>query len=418
MSSKKQYPTKAYMRFVVYIVMSCFAFFYRIKRKIPKEVKELKPPYLLLGNHVGFWDPFIVGNFLPHYTHFVSSDAAFRNPIFNFFLTRLGTIPKKKNMRDSQVIRDIVSVIRQGENVGVFPEAVRNWDGSSFALDKSIIKLIKLLKVPVIVPILKGMNLFNPRWSPHLRRTKLQVDYTLLFTKDEISNLSEDQLFERLSKTLKHDEVEYQKKHKNPIRSEKRAEFINHALYICPECNAIDSFKVEGNDFKCSKCEYEIHINKYGFFEVLSDNKLYFDNIRDWNKWQEPWLLKYVNGKVKNAFEGVIFKDVLSNVYHTKSKGKPDFIGTANIELYVDRIEINFTANIENLIINFDDLQTINPQVSEMLEIFYNGEAYRIIGHEKGVSALKWEVALNAIWRIQDQETKLSPYIDSSWLLE
>lgn len=416
MSRKKQYPTKAYMRFVVYIVMSCFAFYYRIKRKIPKEVKTLKPPYLLLGNHVGFWDPFIVGNFLPHYTHFVSSDAAFRNPIFSFFLTRLGTIPKKKNMRDSQVIRDIVSVIRQDENVGVFPEAVRNWDGSSFPLDRSIIKLIRLLKVPVVVPILKGMNLFNPRWSPHLRRTKLEVEYTLLFTKDDFLNLNEDQLFEKLSNTLKHDEVEHQRKHKNPIYSKKRAEFISHALYVCPKCYAIDSFAVAENDFKCLECNYEIHIDEFGFFETPSDNKLFFDNIRDWNKWQEPWLLKFINDKVKNSFEGIIFKDVLSNVFHTKSKGKPDFIGTADIELYVNRIEINFTSERENLIINFDDLQTINPQVSEMLEIFYNGEAYRVTGHKKGVSALKWEVALNSIWRIQGQENKLSPYIDSSWL--
>jgi len=416
MSNKKQYPTKAYMRFVVYIVMSCFAAFYRIKRKIPKEVKDLKPPYLLLGNHVGFWDPFIAGNFLPYYTHFVSSDAAFRNPVFKFFLTRLGTIPKKKNMRDSQVIRDIVSVIRQGENVGVFPEAVRNWDGSSFPLDKSIVKLIKLLKVPVVVPILKGMNLFNPRWAPKLRRTKLEVDYTLLFTKEDILNLDEDKLFKRLSETLKHDEVEHQRKHKNHIHSEKRAEFINHALYICPDCHSIDSFIAAGNNFKCSKCKFEIHIDTFGFFKVLENRELYFDSIRDWNRWQQVWLLKYVKDKVDSEFKELIFIDELSKVFHTKSKGKPDFIGTANIELYTDRIEIKFISNNKNLIINFDDLQTINPQVNEMMEIFYDGEAYRVNGGRNGISALKWEVALNAIWRIQGQENKLSPYIDSSWL--
>lgn len=416
MSSKKHYPTKLYIRFLVFLVMSWFTFFYRIKRKIPKEVTKLKPPYLILGNHVGFWDPFIVGDAFPHYVHFVSSDAAFRNPIFNFFLTRLGTIPKKKNMRDSQVIRDIVSVIRQGENVGIFPEAVRNWDGSSFPLDRSIIKLIRLLKVPVVVPILKGMNLFNPRWAPNLRRTKLEVDYTVLFTKDDIKNLDEDQLFEKLSETLKHDEVEHQKKYKNRIYSNKRAEFINHALYICPDCYAIDSFSAAGNDFKCSKCNYEIHIDGFGFFVVPSNKKLYFDNIRDWNKWQEPWLLDYVKQKVENGFYGILFEDELSNVFHTKSKGKPDFIGIADIALYIDRIEINFVTDKDNLIINFDDLQTINPQTGEKLEIYYQGEAYRITGNKNGVSALKWEVALNAIWRLKGQRTKLSPYIETGWL--
>ena len=385
---------------------------------MPEEVKNVKSPYLLLGNHVGFWDPFIVGNFLPHYTHFVSSDAAFRNPIFSFFLTRLGTIPKKKNMRDSQVIRDIVSVIRQGENVGIFPESVRNWAGSSFPLDRSIIKLIKLLKVPVIVPILKGMNLFNPRWSPHLRRTKLEVEYTLLFTAEDIKNLSEEEMFEKLSQTLKHDEVDFQRKHKNQIHSKKRAEYINHTLFVCPHCHSIDSFFAEGNNFNCTKCDYAIHIDDYGFFKSQNRNELVFDNIRDWYNWQEKWLLEHIAKKVKDGFSEVIFKDELSNVFHTKEKGKPDFIGKANIELFIDRIEIKFVSHKENLIINFVDLQTINPQVGEMLEIFYNGEAYRVTGHNKGVSALKWEVALNAIWRLLGQETKLSTYIDSKWLIK
>ena len=383
---------------------------------MPEEVENVKSPYLLLGNHVGFWDPFIVGNFLPHYTHFVSSDAAFRNPFFSFFLTRLGTIPKKKNMRDSQVIRDIVSVIRQGENVGVFPESVRNWAGSSFPLDKSIIKLIKLLKVPVIVPILKGMNLFNPRWSPHLRRTKLEVEYTLLFTAEDVKNLNEEEMFKKLSTTLKHDEVDFQRKHKNRIHSNKRAEYINHTLFVCPHCHSIDSFFAKGNNFNCTKCDYAIHIDEYGFFQSQNEIQLVFDNIRDWFNWQEKWLLEHIAEKVRNGFTKVIFMDELSNVFHTKEKGKPDFIGKANIELFIDRIEIKYVSHKENLIINFDDLQTINPQVGEMLEIFYKGEAYRVTGHKKGVSALKWEIALNAIWRLQGQETKLSTYIDSKWL--
>ncbi len=418
MSNNKHFPAKTYMRFIVYVIMSCFAFFYKIKKRMPKEVKNVKPPYLLLSNHVGFWDPFIVGNFLPHFTRFVSSDAAFRNPIFRFFLTRLGTIPKKKNMRDSQVIRDVVSVMREGNSVGIFPEAVRNWAGSSFPLDKSIIKLIKLLDVPVIVPILKGMNLFNPRWSPHLRRTKLEVDYSLLFTADEVKNMNEEEMFKKLSKTLKHDEVDYQRAHKNQIFSNKRAEYINHALFVCPHCNAIGSFYAGENNFNCTKCDYAIHIDEYGFFESMNEKALKFDNIRDWYNWQEEWLLKYIEEKVKNKFDDIIFKDKSSKVFHTKSKGKPDFIGTADIELFIDRIEIKFISHKENLIFNFDDLQTINPQVNEMLEIFINGQAYRVIGNKKGVSALKWEIALNAIWKLQGHENKLSPYINSKFLLK
>lgn len=414
-NNSRVFPTKLYIRFIVHIVSFLFTRFFNIRKNMPVEVKKLKSPYLLLSNHIGFWDPFLAGFFLPNYTHFVSSDAAFRNPFFKFFLTRLGTIPKKKNMRDSQVIRNIVTVIKQGENVGLFPEAVRNWAGSSFYIDPSIVKLIKLLKVPVIVSVFKGMNLFNPRWSPKLRKTKVVVDYHLLLTAHDIKNLSEDEIYAKLASTLKHDEVEYQRNHMNIIRSEKRAEYISYTLYVCPECEAIDSFYCKGNDFHCTKCKYSIHIDKYGFFSNNEEGKLYFHNIRDWYSWEEKWLLKYISNLVKSNHKGIIFSDCDSKIYHSVNE-KSEYLGEADVKLFIDKIELDFKDKSKNLELNFDDLKTINPQVSEILEIYYKNEAYRIVGKEKGVSALKWEVALNAIWRLKGQTSKLSSYIDSSFL--
>lgn len=415
-NNPKAFPTKLYIRFLVHVVLILFTRFFNIRKNMPLEVKKLKSPYLLLSNHIGFWDPFLAGFFLPNYTHFVSSDAAFRNPFFKFFLTRLGTIPKKKNMRDSQVIRNIATVIKQGENVGLFPEAVRNWAGSSFYIDPSIVKLIKLLKVPVIVSVFKGMNLFNPRWSPKLRKTKVVVDYHLLLTADDVKNLSEDEIYNKLSSTLIHDEVEYQRKQMNIIGSEKRAEFISYTLYVCPECEAIDSFISEKNNFHCSNCNYSVHINKYGFFEVEDDIKLFFDNIRDWYNWEEKYLLNYIADLVNNEDKTVIFADKNSKIYRSNENGKTRFIGLADISLFIDRIELNFIETGQLITLEFDVLKTINPQVNETLEIYYGDEAYRIIGEKMGISALKWEVALNAIWRLKGQTNKLSSYIDSSFL--
>lgn len=415
-NKSKAFPTKLYIRFVVHIILIFFTRFFNIRKNMPQEVKKLKSPYLLLSNHIGFWDPFLAGFFLPHYTHFVSSDAAFRNPFFKFFLTRLGTIPKKKNMRDSQVIRSIASVIKQGENVGLFPEAVRNWAGKSFYIHPSIVKLIKLLKVPVVVTVFKGMNLFNPRWSGELRKTKVIIDYQLLFTIDDIKNLSEDEIYRKLSSALKHDEVEYQRKQMNVIKSEKRAEFISYTLYVCPDCEAIDSFVSKKNSFYCANCNYSVHINKYGFFEPASKNKMYFDNIRDWYYWEEKYLLKYISKLVNKGDEKVIFTDKNSKVFHSTKSEKTNFIGFADISLFIDRIELNFKETKQLITLDFDILKTINPQVNETLEIYYSEDAYRIIGEKKGISALKWEVALNAIWRLKGQTNKLSSYIDSSFL--
>jgi len=408
----KLYPAKLYIRFLAFIYFNYFLWRNRIRKNMPEEVRKLKAPYLVLGNHVGFWDPFVTGTFLPEFTRFVASDAAFRTPIFRFFLTRTGTIPKKKNIRDTKVIRDIIAVIRQGDNVGIFPEAVRNWSGTGFPIDPSIVKLIRLLKVPVVVPVLKGMNLFNPRWSVKMRRTRVLVDYNLLFTAQQIQELSEEEIYDRLLNTIHHDEVEYQRKAMVPVRSKRKAEHISHALYVCPDCQSIDSFRCKGNDFRCEKCGYDIHINQFGFFERISEGKLYYDNIRDWYNWEEKYLADLVAEKFESRSTDVIFEDKASSVLYGETDIDLQYKGVADILLYIDRIVIKYFDLAEE-ILNFDDLQTINPQVYERLEIYYNNQAYRVIGGRPGVSALKWEVAVNTIWKKLGQQTKLSPYINS-----
>ncbi len=410
MKSKKIYPTSRIIRVLVYLLFTSFIRYYRIKKKMPEEVKKLKAPYLVLTNHVGFWDPFVAGHFLPHFTHFVSSDAVFRNPLLRFFLTRLGTIPKKKNIRDSQVIRDIVGVIRQGENVGIFPEAVRNWSGASSPMDPSIGKLIKLLKVPVVVPVLKGMSLMHPRWSFKLRPYPMEVEYKLLFTKEEVAKLDSQSLFEELTKGMMHDEVDYQRQRMQKINYSKRAEHIGHALYLCPECHAIDSFRAHKNDFSCEKCNYSIHIDEYGFFERNGEGKLYFDNIRDWFNWEEKAFVQYVREMYHKNAQQAILMDKKMEVFKNESSGKLVSIGLADILLYPNKIILDFYER-EALEFNFKDLKTINPQTQERLEIFYGNEAYRIVGIRPGVSALKWEVAANVIWKEMGLDAKRVPYI-------
>ncbi len=405
----KVYPTNWIIRAFVFIFFTFFAWRYKIKKRMPSEVKSLKPPYLVLGNHVGFWDPFVAGNFLPHFIHFVSSDVAFSNPAFGFFLTRLGTIPKKKNVRDTKVIRDIIAVIRQGECVGIYPEAVRNWAGSNFPIDPSIAKLIKMLQVPVVVPKLQGMNLFNPRWSKKLRHTRVLVDYSLLFTKSDILESSLTEIHTKLSHAIKHDEVEYQRTAQVRIRSKVMAEHISHALYVCPQCHGIDTFICKGNLFKCHNCQYDIEINSYSFFERISSGTLYFDNIRDWYYWQEDFLIQMMIRKLKERFSEPVFADKSSEVF-VGQDGRFISMGRADASLFIDRIEFAFELK-EKLIMNYDDLLTINPQVNERLEILYKDQAYRVVGARDGVSALKWEVAVNAIWRELGQNHKLSPYI-------
>ncbi len=194
------------------------------------------------------------------------------------------------------------------------------------------------------------------------------------------------------------------------INSDSRAEYINHALYLCPNCLSIDSFVAFGNDFHCKQCGYSIHIDDYGFFSRNGNGNVHFDNIRDWFNWEEKTFIQIILEEYNRQNHEALFTDKNMRIYKNNLSGKLVEIGMANVSLYIDKIIVDFFDR-ESLEFNLCDLQTINPQTKERLEIYYNKEAYRVEGTQPGVSALKWEVAVNTIWKEMGLDSKMVPYI-------
>jgi len=399
-----------FMRFALRAIMFLFTKIFGIKANVPTEVKKLKGPFLLLSNHLGIFDPFVVGYFIKEPVQFVSSDAAFHTPFMRWFLTNLGVIKKKKNIRDSQMIRDLLTVIKRGNAVGIFPEGTRSWTGSTLPIDPSIGKLVKLLNVPVVTSKMKGMQLFNPRWYPKIRPTKVVIDYHLTISEQQLKDFNQEEIVLRILEDLNHDEVDYQKERKQKIHSSHRAEYINHVLFLCPECRSIDQFRVDKNDFCCSICDNKTHINQFSFFESDNGEKLKFDNIRDWFNWQAKELRKLVRGKFENKSSEAIFYNDKMVLFEEEG---PDFkeFGSGRLSFYIDRIVFeSIDGNSKELLIS--DIQTISPQLRERIELFYKGKALRIVGEERGVSGVKWEIATNTIWRLTDEKFKVSSYFN------
>lgn len=399
-----------YMKGVLAILRG-FLFVYTrifsIRSNISPEVKKLKAPYLLLANHVGTWDPFVVGSFLDPPIHFVSSDAVFRDRFMRMLLTRLGVIPKKKNVKDTLVIRKMISCIRNENCIGLFPEASRSWTGRTMNIDSSTAKLVKLLNVPVVCAKMKGMQLFNPRWGTMLRKTKVEIDFELSLWPEKIKDLSESEIIEIIRKDLYHNEVEYQRKHMNKLHSSFRAEYISYVLFTCPTCNSVGKIESHRNDFHCISCKGKWHIDPYGFFKGR-DHKTKFDNIIDWYDWQQNYFTSFIQRHIDAGNSDSIFSDDNMKVFKEKNKGFRR-VGKCKMYFFIDRIELHY-KNGEVEILNLDQIQTLSPQLRERIEITHDGQAIRIVGKKKGVSGLKWEMACNTVWKNKGQGYKLSTY--------
>lgn len=399
------------LRWALKGVMFIFIRWFGIKPEINSDVKNLKGPFLLLSNHIGLFDPFLIGYFLKEPVQFVSSDAVFHNPFMRWFLNHLGVIKKKKNIRDTQMVRDLVTVIKRGNAVGIFPEGTRSWTGQTLPIDASIGKLAKLLDIPVVCVQLKGMQLFNPRWFPKVRSTRVKVAYHLSFSSEQLRQLDSNEITQQLRSDLFHDEVTYQEQHQNRIRSNRRAEFINHVIFLCPNCQAIGQFYAQNNHFGCKTCGKEHFVNTLSFFETIDQTQPAFVNIRDWFEWQKNQLEKLVSDHFLSKYDTPLFFDE-DMIFYEEDGIDFKEVGVGRLSFFSTKIVFANDWTTRELL--FTDIQTISPQLKERIELFYLGKALRIVGVKRGVSGVKWEIATNAIWRLTQQEHKISTYFNKT----
>jgi len=353
---------------------------------------QYTPPYIVLPNHVMFSDPFIIAAILPHPVSWVTSDTQFRGRFARFFLSLVGAIPKTKFRSDLESVKHIMKRLKSGGVVGIYPEGRRNWDGHSMPILYPTAKLLRALKVPVVVPIVKGGYLAEPRWSRKRRKARVFIEFKHGFKAEEFKQLSVDEIYGKMTRLLEYDEYDFLRASNLVVRSKRRAENLELALFICPECKSIAKMKSHFSMFSCTECGYAVHFNQYGFLEKRSD-KLYFDTIRDWNVWQLSYLKELLD---RNSSEGdvtPVFQD--GPVWMLEGKRnkplKKMHIGT--VSMFSDRISF-LTGSGDVMAFHIPDIESINVQSGERLEFFYGGKLLRFRFLSKLVSAYKWLAAV------------------------
>ncbi len=408
---EKDYRIKKSHRLLADLLFGGMSRLYGIRAEIPEEVRQLSGPFLFLANHVGTYEPFLYYYFLQKPIHFVASEGVMQDPFMAWLLKGFGVIAKKKNRRDSKVIREMLQLSRAGHSIGLFPEGNRTWTGNTLYYEPSIAKLIKRMNVPVITARSKGMLLFNPRWAGRLRKTPVRLEYRLIFDREGIAASGEDEIYEKISRALAHDEWEWQRSKRNRIKSRHRAEYLETFLFLCPRCEHTGSLRSRGNEVHCKHCGLHIHVDEYGFFQFEAGSKRRFGNARDWFAWQMGAFEKQLNHALSRKVSEPLFIDPSMHFFEFGSD-KVKKYGPAEVRTYIDRIEVHPEKGGAR-VFRFEHIDAISTELHERLELHAGGRSFRLHGRKPGVSSLKYEIAANIIWKKQGSEHKLSAYLKS-----
>jgi 1-acyl-sn-glycerol-3-phosphate acyltransferase len=161
----------------------------------------------------------------------------------------------------------IVEVIRKQKGaVGIYPEGQASWDGGSLPLYASTAKLLRLLKAPVLLAKTHGGYLSLPRWTKFRRRGKIVLEFSILFSPEDLKTLAPAVIHERLEAGIFHDETAWEEKNRIVFAHPRRAENLELALFMCPACSSVSAMKSSDTRIFCSSCGFGLEFDEYGRF--------------------------------------------------------------------------------------------------------------------------------------------------------
>lgn len=315
------------------------------KYKIEKIGMEgLKPPYMVLSNHMYFIDFELAAMVTtPHrVNNVVNLDGYYRRP---WLMELIGAIGTRKFTMDLHLIKSIAKVLKRGDVMCMYPEARYSPCGTLSYIPESVGKLIRMNKVPVVAIVHHGNHLHSPFWNfRKKRRVPLYTTATQILTAEQAATLPVEEINAIVRKALWYDDYQYQKENGILITEPYRAEGMHKILYQCPHCMTESKMSSAGTELFCTACGKRWNLNEDGTLSAL-EGGTEFSHVPDWFEWEREQVKQQVeNGTYR-------FEDDV-DVYSQPRCWRFIHLGAAHL--------------------------THDPENGFVLEGFYRGKPYRV----------------------------------------
>ena len=346
---------------------------------------KLQGNHLVLSNHVTMFDPFFVAASFNFPIYFVAS-----NDIFSYrFVTKIikflvEPISKTKNEVDFATIKEIIAMSKAGGSIGLFLSGNATYSGTEDYIDSPIAKLVRKINLPVVLYNLKGLYGVSPRWGNTIRKGFSTGVVKQILTLQEIAKMSDAELTTTIKAGLSVSAFDLENNQPN-YTGKNLAQYLERALFVCPDCNSLSTLQSEDNELKCLKCSYSVTYQPNLTFKLNRGKNLH-KTVKDWYDFQKNYV--HANDFSTTSYDQEITHDdgidLLINIKNVK---KEHIIKNGSIHLYSNRVEIK--SNNVKIILSFDDILAMAVHVKNRLLINTPNHYYQIINNKRR-SALKY----------------------------
>ena len=374
MSRQVRKPNKIIYRTAVALGRFLHRKKYALKVHKSDEFSALKPPYVVLVNHISNIDFTVVACAMsPVILNFVVATFFFRNRFLNGILRFMGCIPKEQFQPDTKAIKDIFSVVQRGDVVVLYPAGQSSFDGEATYMDASVARLLKKIKVPVATVHINGAFIACPKWNMGLRKSRIEASIDVLFKSDELEVLSHEYIYQKVKNALYFDDYEWQRKAMVKASKPHKAKGLEQVLYVCPKCQTEFNMHTRRNRLWCASCGNAALMNEYGLLQPADSSCTIFETPTAWSRWQMQGYRQQVTSPDFSYSEPVFLKKI-------SKYGKYKKVGSGTAEINIERFCYRGTYNNKEVVWDVkNNLSAVFAhEVKGHFDFVYEGELFSI----------------------------------------
>lgn len=369
-------------------------------------MKGLKPPYLLLCTHHAFLDFKVTTHaiFPKRATYVVAVDGFIRR---EWLLRSVGAIGKRKfTPQDTLLFKQIKYSLDTLKRVTcLYPEACYSVMGTTAVLPESLAKMAKVLKHPIVVLNMHGNFLSQPVWNMGNRKVPLRADMTQIITKDEIDQLSVEEINHRIHKAFEYDEFKYQYDNQIKITDKNRTHGLHKVLYQCESCLTEFEMDSNGTEIWCNHCGKKHYQDEYGRLHA-SEGETKYPHIPDWYETQRSFTRQQLIDGTYH-FEDDVYIESLPNAKGYISLGDGKLVHTKDgftltgTDLNGPLNLVKETKSLYSVHIEFDYKLRTDKVVADAIVLSTLNDSYYIYPKTKRDQVTKLRFAVEEAYKLQ-----------------
>lgn len=323
--------------------------------------------------------------------------------IYRLFLW-LGVISKYLYQPDFVCVKKMMTVLKRGGSLGLFPEGIQSTSGSTHPINPATAALIKRSNANIVVCTSRGAYLATNRYSSDRKKGYIGLSYSLLFTPEMLDKLTEDEIYRSILKKISYNDFAFNKQARHKYIGKKPNAFgIDKILYKCPDCKQEHTLRVENDAVVCDKCGFGARINECYDLIGISGQGCPAD-IDEWYKWQRRCVAREI---LDDGFE-MTLRGSLCTIRTDKLKKPPKNRKILSVgEARLTKEGLSFSGMLDGESVNIDfDAKTVYSltfSTKGFLEFYYNNDYFMLVPDDKDQCLIKWTIAAEEIHNLYDE---------------